>query len=1584
MRKTVSLLLVLWALWPMVAAAQSTNIEMTDTVTPLGEVGPNEIVDLVVSFRNDDIEPMADLTWTADLLPVGRFSFDSAVDLQGAVVVSSGAELVIEYPVDLLPGETLELHYRLRATSCFSSQGSTVSHGGLWTATLPVNEPVGASALTGLPILNANSVLYDVVKTASVSEASPGDEIDFSIQVINQLAAFSTGNVFLRDVIPTGTTLVDAPAFSCDGSTPGSLCENVFFLDCAETAEFSLRLRVADSIPANLDEIVNTAVGIRGQFSEQGTAVVQLGGLFRDLTITKTDGGATALPGEDLTYSFEVTNLGNTSATNVIVQDFVPHEVEFDAELNPRWSYDPGTRIAQYLGGSVPGGATQSIQLHVRVQETLPAVDGFENQAVVTTADPETDTTNNSATEFTPIDESVIPDLELALEAAQATVLPDGQVDYVVTITNLGPIGARDVGAVLSFDALLDFLPGAGSDPRWQIVGSQQLQADLGILGGGETTSLAVATLAQPGFPAGTSELSASGTTSTIDPEPDLTNNSASLALPLDSAAQPDPAIQKTASGGPARPGETLTYLISVDNLGALGATSVAVEDVLPDEVTWVPANSDPRWAFANGVLTASLGVVEPSEAESLGIEVRVNDTLPAGTESILNVVSVETPDPEQTLENNTASAQTPLAEDVLPDLRVTKAADLDEVRPGDLLTYQIEVQNAGPIGTRDVSVEDVLPDQVQWIAGDSDPRWQPSGNVLQADLGMLDGQATESLVVVVQIDEALDAGTIQFLNQASAETSDPESDGGNNTDTVVTPLADDVFPDLRVDKQLAEGTPSPGQQLLYSIVIENTAEIDSGPYSVTESLPSQVVFLPGDSSPEWTQTGQQLSAQFANLEAGATRTLEVAVQVPVDIDADDLTLFNEVNLDAPADEEPSNNTDSTSHEVILPDLAVVKSDQDAVVQPGLIYSYIISVTAENAPVTDIAIVEDLPDEVTWLPENSDEIWVASSDGNPTATIQSLEAGVTRELLLTVQVSESLPAGLEELVNHVQVDSPMTDADGSNEEATEVTPIVEGLLPNLAVTKTASVETAEVGDEFSYTILVESNGVIGASEVRVVDLVSPDTEIVDAGSWTCAGLECVFEGGALEVGDLLELDLVVRVLDTVTSSVVVNQAQLTLPDTASTDNLAEATVQLTEDGEPLTPDARVDLLGPAEATVGETFHLEIPYGNDSALQATEVVLAVALPPELEPVDLIAGWTCSFAAGWTCELPVGILPGLSESATALAILPSAEGTYEAQATISAFLDGNLANNVAAWSVIVGPGGPEPEVDVGVEKTGEQVGAQAVTWTLRLRSLGQLDAANIEIHDMLPESVVEVDDPACSVDTRSCTWFFDELPSGETTEWTFTTVHDETGLVTNEVQVQAPGDARPENDEASASVTLTEPSVLAVQKRDRLLTTDEWPAGIPDDIWAVIEYEVVIDILEPVESPVFELIDSTSPELRYLGHFEGDGSVTIVDGDPVVSFSGEAGVRVFRYLAGIQVERPQVRCQGQVRSESHDSVVSDDPDTAVLFDPTVTRFDDGGSGEDPYPIPTLSEWGLLLLVGMLVIVASRRISRAQAAA
>lgn len=122
-----------------------------------------------------------------------------------------------------------------------------------------------------------------------------------------------------------------------------------------------------------------------------------------------------------------------------------------------------------------------------------------------------------------------------------------------------------------------------------------------------------------------------------------------------------DLTIVKSASAAIVRVGDTLTYTLTVTNLGQFTAKDVLVTDNLPTDAVFMSA-SGTGWSFsvANGVVTATRGTLAVGAPSSILIAIRV----PAVSNTLQNHAHVASITPDSNPVNNDSSVTTPVMAD--------------------------------------------------------------------------------------------------------------------------------------------------------------------------------------------------------------------------------------------------------------------------------------------------------------------------------------------------------------------------------------------------------------------------------------------------------------------------------------------------------------------------------------------------------------------------------------------------------------------------------------------------------------------------------------------------------------------------------------------------------------------------------------------------------------------------------------------------------------------------------------------------------------------------------------------------------
>src|SRR5262249_24737244 len=140
--------------------------------------------------------------------------------------------------------------------------------------------------------------------------------------------------VVVTDTLPANTTLVSATgSFSVNN---GVVTFNIGALGAGQSGTRTLVFQVNNPVPAGVNLIVNMASipdhGANGMAPTPDNNTARDADVVNavpDLTITKSDGVNSVTPGQTITYTLTITNVGDQGATDVVARDTLPANTTF-------------------------------------------------------------------------------------------------------------------------------------------------------------------------------------------------------------------------------------------------------------------------------------------------------------------------------------------------------------------------------------------------------------------------------------------------------------------------------------------------------------------------------------------------------------------------------------------------------------------------------------------------------------------------------------------------------------------------------------------------------------------------------------------------------------------------------------------------------------------------------------------------------------------------------------------------------------------------------------------------------------------------------------------------------------------------------------------------------------------------------------------------------------------------------------------------------------------------------------------------------------------------------------------------------
>jgi len=323
-----------------------------------------------------------------------------------------------------------------------------------------------------------------------------------------------------------------------------------------------------------------------------------------------------------------------------------------------------------------------------------------------------------------------------------------------------------------------------------------------------------------------------------------------------------DLSVAKADSPDPVAPGGTITYTITVKNNGPDQASSLEVDDVLPQATTFQSQGVPAGWSCTttavgnSGKVVCHKGSLDAGDSDSLTLVVKVSQDVKPGT-GITNKVMVDAATADPAKGNNTATATTTVGS-AQADLSISKSAAPTPAIAGTQLQYALVVHNAGPASAKNVTATDVVPagTAFQSVSKPSDwscttPSVGGTGTITCTTAQMLKGD-TDTITVVVLVGAAVPGGAT-LSNTATVHSDTGDAETKNNTSTALVTVHRRA--DLAVTKDGPPHAVRPGHLVAYTIEVSNDGPSVAKKVKVTDFLAGHKLFRRVSAPAGWTCT---------------------------------------------------------------------------------------------------------------------------------------------------------------------------------------------------------------------------------------------------------------------------------------------------------------------------------------------------------------------------------------------------------------------------------------------------------------------------------------------------------------------------------------------------------------------------------------------------------------------------------------------------------------------------------------------------------------------------------------------------------
>lgn len=640
------------------------------TVTNLGgsdDAPASVAIDIPADMTVNALDPLG---WTCTSVPAGTAPIVGPVTLTCVPVTVSGDPR----PLGLDAPDPLDI-----SVTPTQGAGTTVCVPAAVTGQFhdPILDNNTADSCMMLAPLGLPEIEVD--KDDGLTTVAPGDQYTYSLVVESRLTSEAVADVILTDELPDNLIFVSATdGGAVSGQDPDGTGGTVIWAlpdlqpagvptstgagtggGAGSTQTVTVTVEVAATATGTIDNVAVVAAPDPGNptntFTDEDNDINDVQNAAIAVVKSAEPPMVTTI-GQEIVYTFEVTNSGNAALTDMFIGDDLDGLSAIDCAATTLDPTDTTSCTATY----------QATGADFSVGEIV-------NTATATGTPPIGDPVT-SATSTATVAAPQVPGLSLVKSATEGSFDAANQtLNFNFAVTNTGNVG---IGDIIVSDQLAGTSPVdcvattlAPAETTTCTATYTTTPADLDV---GSVTNTATATGQAPGGP--------------------VTSDPSTVQVPADVNAAIT--LTKTAAETSfAAPGTTLHYSLEVTNTGNVTLTDVTVNDALPG-ISAVTCPSDVLPAGATQSCTATY-VTTLADVNTAAVD---NSATATGT-----------PPFGATVTSPPAMASVPAVQ--APAISIVKSVAEDEMlAAGQILNYSFEVTNAGNVTLTDITVNDAFP----------------------------------------------------------------------------------------------------------------------------------------------------------------------------------------------------------------------------------------------------------------------------------------------------------------------------------------------------------------------------------------------------------------------------------------------------------------------------------------------------------------------------------------------------------------------------------------------------------------------------------------------------------------------------------------------------------------------------------------------------------------------------------------------------------------------------------------------------------------------------------------------------------